>query len=58
MTFYAHTAELPDGSRDPEQSHWQKLATHLRNVADLAKEFAAPPGLTEETELAGHSHDL
>ena len=41
MTFYAHTAQLTDGSPDPDESHWQPLADHLRNVADLAAAFAA-----------------
>jgi CRISPR-associated endonuclease/helicase Cas3 len=58
MSFYAHTAELPDGSRDNDESHWQPLATHLRNVASLAKKFAAPLGLEAEAELAGLLHDL
>ncbi len=35
-SFYAHTAQLPDGSPDPDESHWQPLATHLGNVAALA----------------------
>ncbi len=51
MNYYAHTAELPDGE-------WQLLATHLRNVAGLAKRFAAPLGLASEAELAGLLHDL
>ena len=55
MNFYAHTAKLPDGSRDPDQRHWQPLATHLRNFADLARLFAEPPGLAKETDLAGLS---
>ena len=42
MSFYAHTAELPDGSRDPEKRNWQPLSTHLRNVAELAGKFAIP----------------
>lgn len=58
MSFYAHTAELPGGSRDLDKRHWQPLATHLRNVADLAKEFAAPLRLEKEAELAGLLHDL
>ena len=51
MAFYAHTAELPDGSHAPE-NEWQPLATHLRNVAKLAKQFASPLGLPAEAELA------
>jgi CRISPR-associated endonuclease/helicase Cas3 len=58
MTFYAHTATRPDGSPDPNESNWQPLAQHLRNVARLAKEFAAPLGLGDEAELAGMLHDL
>jgi len=59
MAFYAHTAELPDGSHAPENG-WQPLATHLRNVANLAKRFASPLGLAAEAEaeLAGLLHDL
>ena len=41
MTFYAHTAEDEQGNRLPE-THWQPLATHLSNVADLAQPFAVP----------------
>ncbi|HEY5893942.1 MAG TPA: CRISPR-associated helicase Cas3' [Chthoniobacterales bacterium] len=55
---YAHTAELPDGRRDPDESHWQPLHVHLRNVASLAKKFATPFGLSAEAELAGLLHDL
>lgn len=57
MDYYAHTAEGPDGKRLPER-HWQPLSQHLRNVADLAKRFAAPFGLEREAELAGLLHDL
>lgn len=57
MTFYAHTAEMPDGSNAPE-NEWQPLATHLRNVAGMAKQFAAPLGFPAEAELAGLLHDL
>jgi CRISPR-associated endonuclease/helicase Cas3 len=56
--YYAHTAELPDGTRDPNKDHWQPLSTHLRNVATLAKRFAMPLGLAAEAELAGLLHDL
>jgi HD superfamily phosphohydrolase YqeK len=40
--------------------HWQRLNVHLRNVADLAKQFAAPLGLSAqaEAELARPLHDL
>lgn len=58
MDYFAHTAELPDGTRDPDTSRWQPLHVHLRNVARLAKEFAAPLGLSTEAELAGLLHDL
>jgi len=52
MKFYAHTAEDDQGNRLPE-CKWQPLSEHLRNVANLAKEFAAPLGLAAEAELAG-----
>ncbi|HZT23512.1 MAG TPA: CRISPR-associated endonuclease Cas3'', partial [Verrucomicrobiae bacterium] len=58
MTFYAHTAVLTDGSRDPDPAHWQPLAEHLGNVAALAKQFAAPLDLAAEAELAGLLHDV
>ena len=58
VTYYAHTAELPSGERDLDTSHWQLLSVHLRNVADLAKRFAAPLNLAEKAELAGLLHDL
>ena len=58
VTYYAHTAELPDGERDTDVSRWQLLSVHLRNVADLAKRFATPLNLAEKAELAGLLHDL
>lgn len=58
MPYYAHTATKPDGTPDPDQSKWQPLADHLRNVADLAAQFAEPLGLSVEAELAGMLHDL
>jgi len=37
LNYYAHTANGPDGKPLPETSgQWQPLATHLRNVAELA----------------------
>ena len=57
--FFAHTAEDEQGNRLSEASgKWQPLATHLRNVAKLAKQFAKPLGLAEEAELTGLLHDL
>jgi len=59
MTFYAHTAEDEQGRPLPESSgQWQPLRTHLRNVASLAKRFAAPLNFENEAELAGLLHDL
>jgi hypothetical protein len=43
MSYYAHTAEDETGKPLPEScGHWQSLRTHLRNVAELAGNFAAP----------------
>jgi len=57
--FYAHTAEDEQGRPIPEESgKWQPLSVHLRNVADLAKDFARPLNLEAEAELAGLLHDL
>ena len=59
VPYYAHTAEDAAGKREPESSgRWQLLADHLRNVADLAADFAAPFGASEEARLAGLLHDL
>ncbi len=59
MEFFAHTAEGPDGSRlSAASGHWQLLSVHLRNVAELAKQFATPLDLSVEAELSGLLHDL
>ena len=58
MRYFAHTAELQDGKPDPDLRHWQPLSTHLRKVATLAAQFAAPLGLAAEAELAGLLHEL
>ena len=57
MNYYAHTAETETGERRSRE-HWQHLAKHLRNVADKAREFAEPLGLSDAAELAGLLHDL
>src|SRR5580765_3543390 len=57
VNYYAHTAEDGRGNRLPE-TPWQPLVVHLRNVARLAKGFAALLGFAAEAELAGLLHDL
>jgi len=58
MQYFAHTAETPDGQPDPDTSKWQKLSDHLREVGELAGNFAAAFGAREEAKLAGLLHDL
>jgi len=59
MIYYAHTAEDQEGRALPACSgRWQLLATHLQNVANRARIFAAPLGLGNEAQLAGLLHDL
>ncbi|HUJ10886.1 MAG TPA: CRISPR-associated helicase Cas3' [Verrucomicrobiae bacterium] len=49
MKYFAHTNDNGD---------WQPLDEHLRNVADLAAEFARPLGIEDEVHTAGLLHDL
>ena len=69
VKFYAHTADGENGEALPESTgKWQPLAEHLRNVANLAKQFASPLGLpclcvparrqAAEAKLAGLLHDF
>lgn len=52
MKYYAHSREgLP-----PEK--WQPLDEHLKNVAEMAAEFAKPFGGEEWAYLAGLWHDV
>lgn len=44
--FFAH-------SNDGDPSGWQPLEEHLKNVAELAAQFAAPFGGEEWAMLAG-----
>jgi len=52
MNYYAHSLEgQPPGK-------WQPLDEHLRNVSELASEFARPFGGEEWARMAGLWHDL
>ncbi len=51
LNYYAH-------SNDGEPSGWQPLEEHLKNVANLAAEFAEPFGGEEWAYLVGLWHDL
>lgn len=52
MTYFAHTLE----GRPPED--WEPLEDHLREVAEVAGDFAAAFGAKEWGYLAGLWHDL
>jgi len=52
MKYYAHS--LPGRP----QEEWQLLEDHLRNVAEMAREFASEFGAGEWGYLAGLWHDL
>nr|CAD6438110.1 CRISPR-associated endonuclease Cas3'' [Rhizobium sp. Q54] len=52
MLYFAHTGKALD------KSDWQLLADHLRAVAELAAQMAAPLGLEKAAFLAGLFHDL
>jgi len=50
--YYAHSTKTKD------KSDWQLLEEHLRNVAEMAAEFAMPFGAEEWGRCAGILHDL
>ncbi len=52
LLYFAHTGKAED------KSDWQLLSDHLRAVAELAAEMAAPLGLEKAAFLAGLFHDL
>lgn len=52
MKYYAHSLE----GEPPEK--WQPLEEHLKNVAEMAAEFANFFGAKTWGALAGHNHDL
>ena len=58
MPYYAHTATQPNGSPDPDETKWQLLSDHLRQVSEKAASFAAPFAAADEARLAGLLHDL
>ncbi|WP_456386285.1 CRISPR-associated endonuclease Cas3'' [Desulfolithobacter sp.] len=52
MKYYAHSLE----GKSPE--NWQELSKHLKNVAEMAADFARPFGGEDWAYLAGLWHDL
>jgi CRISPR-associated endonuclease/helicase Cas3 len=50
--YYAHS--LPG----TPQEEWQRLEEHLRNVAEMARQFADSFGAGERGHVAGLWHDL
>ena len=52
MKYYAHSLD----GQPPDK--WQPLEEHLKNVAELAADFARPFGGEKWAHLAGLWHDL
>ena len=52
MNYYAHS------KKNQSPGNWQPLEEHLKNVAQMAAEFAAPFGGEPWAHLAGLWHDL
>jgi CRISPR-associated endonuclease/helicase Cas3 len=51
--YYAHSLE-----GNPDRSAWQPLEKHLRQTAELAREFASEMNAGEWGYLAGLWHDI
>lgn len=49
--YYAHTPNEQAGE-------WHDLEEHIREVARLAQEFAAPLGAADSAEMLGYCHDF
>ena len=52
MPAYAHTKTKPDGTPTPE-SEWEPLDVHLKEVAELAGNFADAFGAKASRQLTG-----
>ena len=52
MKYFAHTYQLPDGTPDRNESHWQPLREHLENVAKKnSRPFRVAAGRSVERGL-------
>jgi len=56
--YFEHSAESPDGKSDPVKGRWQRLGTHLDNVANLAKQLIKPATVNEKAQLPGVFSDF
>ena len=56
--FYAHTDPQNPGKTPEQGAHWQLLEEHLRNTANLAKEFAEKFNAGELGYITGIWHDI
>lgn len=56
--YYAHTRTDPKTNKVLDQSKWQLLMEHLKNVAELARSFAVSFNSGEIAWLCGLLHDI
>ncbi|CDZ25097.1 hypothetical protein CCDG5_2005 [[Clostridium] cellulosi] len=56
--YYAHTKTDPKTNEVLDQTEWQLLTEHLKNVAERAREFADPFNSGEIAWLCGLLHDI